>query len=504
MRSLFGGCNKGERHQQGPLSGKTIIVDDFTVKVGSLIGEGGFASVYHAVLVQDNTATNLLLRDAGVTSFALKHYCLRRDIDEEEEQYIMIQREISILQALSSNRHVTRLHASSMDDQNAYLLMELYGESLASYVQSGRSKEWDDEEVLNVVRQVALGLRALHSELDLVHRDLKAENVLLNQRTGEWVLCDFGSASHDNMIYSSQIERSREEDRIRKHTTAAYRAPELWDLISSAKTPIGKPVDIFSLGVLTYYLSYSKLPFDNGLQILNGKCSPPDQRRSERLCALIDMLLESDPIKRPKIKACIDMIDQTKNKKVEETEDVWEATFEDVQQYTEESQQKQQQPCKEQLYAEKSDGELQTNMEEQQQKTKQQHRVPNFSALIETPSSSIDITNSSLLEEAQMEHCRVLEGLLEQQQKEYKRVVGMAQEQQNTIDRLQTTCKMNNEEIRRLRDELDKIKRREKIGSRHTISSFPVPASDGQQAAAPIQNNTDDHSFSDLDPFASR
>ena len=64
-----------------------------------------------------------------------------------------------------------------------------------------------------------------------MRRDLKAENVLL-RLDGTWVVADFGSASRAAGVIEGAAAIMRAEDDIRRATTPAYRAPEMWDLYS--------------------------------------------------------------------------------------------------------------------------------------------------------------------------------------------------------------------------------------------------------------------------------
>lgn len=44
---------------------------------------------------------------------------------------------------------------------------------------------------------------------------------------GTWVVCDFGSATTRAQLYDTPAEIAAEEDVIAKHTTPAYRPPEV-------------------------------------------------------------------------------------------------------------------------------------------------------------------------------------------------------------------------------------------------------------------------------------
>jgi AP2-associated kinase len=109
----------------------------------------------------------------------------------------------------------------------------------------------------------------------IAHRDRKAEIVLMGA-DGVWKLCDFGSTSTNHKRFERPEEMGIEEDIIRKHTTPAYRAPEMWDLYR--RELISEKVDIWALGCLLYRMAYLKSAFDgkSKLQILNGNHRIPE------------------------------------------------------------------------------------------------------------------------------------------------------------------------------------------------------------------------------------
>ena len=67
------------------------------------------------------------------------------------------------------------------------------GGSLRQYI--NKVGALDEELSKRYMRQIVLAVTYLHDECDIVHRDIKAGNVLLNVNCTEIKLCDFGVPS---------------------------------------------------------------------------------------------------------------------------------------------------------------------------------------------------------------------------------------------------------------------------------------------------------------------
>ena len=276
-----------KREASGPLTGKILPISNRTLKVEAVLGEGGFATIYRAV-------------DAVTQeTFALKHFMLSGDIEAERD----VHTEVAVMRALADCPHALSLHAAALRTDSAFLLLDYCQGTLASFLiectgnnNSGHSttSRLSNAEVTAAFLPIARAVSALHAmDPPMAHRDVKAENVL-RRTDGTWVLCDFGSATSEQKVYSSPAEISQEEEIIRKQTTPAYRAPELWDLYT--REFIGTAVDVWSLGCLLYFIAFGKLPFDGDakLQILNGQYAVP-AGRPEGVASLIADMLVVDP-----------------------------------------------------------------------------------------------------------------------------------------------------------------------------------------------------------------
>nr|KYP35129.1 putative serine/threonine-protein kinase DDB-G0280111 [Cajanus cajan] len=270
--------------EQTGLEGRSVDVGNLKIHVVKAIAEGGFSSVY-------------LARDAVHMS---KQYALKHIICNDEESLGLVKKEISVMKMLVGHPNVVTLHAHTIFDmgrtKEAFLVMEFCERSLVSVLESRGAGYFDEKQVLLIFRDVCNAVFAMHCQSPpIAHRDLKAENLLLSS-DGVWKLCDFGSTSTNHKRFEKPEEMGIEEDNIRKYTTPAYRAPEMWDLF--LREVISEKVDIWALGCLLFRICYFKSAFDgeSKLQVLNGNYRIPDlPKYSSSIMDLIRDMLQARP-----------------------------------------------------------------------------------------------------------------------------------------------------------------------------------------------------------------
>ncbi len=155
------------------------------------------------------------------------------------------------------------------------------------------------ERAVALARGVASGLAAAHGA-GLVHRDLKASNVMVT-KSGEVKILDFG------------IAKAVEAGRVELLTTLTGEGQVVGTVAAmSPEQALGQPVDhrsdLFSLGTLVYEMVSGISPFegDTSVETLTRICTAKEQplRRlvpevPEDLSLLVGQLLEKEPARRP-------------------------------------------------------------------------------------------------------------------------------------------------------------------------------------------------------------
>ena len=215
----------------------------------------------------------------------------------EPKDLKLIRTEIDIMK-LCKHENVVRLFDLYENSDFIYIILELMkGGSLASYL---HKKEFNffENEIKSITHQLVNALTYLHS-FGIMHRDIKAENILLSKEDSVKFIkiSDFG--------LSKLI--TNEEKCVEGYGTLFYVAPEIL-----VKQPYDKKIDIWSLGVLVYYIISGNYPFndssninkDISKRIVFDKLSFKGTRFSYVSDSLKDFImtcLQKDPLKRPSI-----------------------------------------------------------------------------------------------------------------------------------------------------------------------------------------------------------
>ncbi|XP_049839781.1 uncharacterized protein LOC126284689 isoform X2 [Schistocerca gregaria] len=246
--------------------GKVFVVGRMTVTVEDVLAEGGFAVVF---LVKGS--------GGGGTRYALKRMYVNNEHDLN-----VAKREIQIASNLSGHKNIIGYVDSSLTHTGngvyeVLLLMPYCKTHVLQMMNSRLQSGFSEAEVLQIFCDVCEAVSRLHHcQTPIIHRDLKVENILLSD-SGNYVLCDFGSAT--GKVLNPQLSGvAAVEEEIKKYTTLSYRAPEMVDLYSGK--PITTKADIWALGCLLYKLCFFSLPFgESTLAIQSGNFTIPDNSR---------------------------------------------------------------------------------------------------------------------------------------------------------------------------------------------------------------------------------
>uniref|UniRef100_A0A8C2VWY1 non-specific serine/threonine protein kinase n=2 Tax=Chinchilla lanigera TaxID=34839 RepID=A0A8C2VWY1_CHILA len=203
----------------------------------------------------------------------------------DEENLKKIFREVQIMKMLC-HPHIIRLYQVMETERMIYLVTEYAsgGEIFDHLVAHGRMAE---KEARRKFKQIVTAVYFCHCR-NIVHRDLKAENLLLDANLNIKI-ADFGFS---NLFTPGQLLKTW-------CGSPPYAAPELFE----GKEYDGPKVDIWSLGVVLYVLVCGALPFDGSTlqnlraRVLSGKFRIPFFMSTE--CEhLIRHMLVLDPNKR--------------------------------------------------------------------------------------------------------------------------------------------------------------------------------------------------------------
>ena len=246
-------------------------------RLESLLGEGGMGLVFKAV------------RDDG-TIVALK--LLKLELSDDDTFKQRFKQEARAAAEVQNEHLVPILEAGDADGRDYLAVGYVEGATLEDVL--SEKGPLPPDAAVKVATGIAAGLDALHAA-GIVHRDIKASNIILRSGDGRAMLTDFGLAkgrAYTVLTRPGQVMG-----------TLDYLAPEL-----IKGRPAGPATDIYALGCTVFACVTGRTPFADktlfevGLAHLEEPPPDPDGLRAglpPGFSAAVLAALEKEPERRP-------------------------------------------------------------------------------------------------------------------------------------------------------------------------------------------------------------
>ena len=208
-----------DAERQGRLIGEKYFIE-------KLIGEGAYGKVYKArhAETKDIVAIKMLPDDA----------------------YSFYSREAQVLRQLQPCPYIMSIVDAFVDSEGLCIVMPYIEHgSLQTYMNTLRGEPLEPGQTLSLIEELLLGIAHAHSR-DVIHRDVKPQNILLGRGT-DGILSDFGIA------YAME---STGRTATMTAGTSGYIAPE----VTSGR--FDSSIDVYSAGVVLYKMLGGEFPVD--------------------------------------------------------------------------------------------------------------------------------------------------------------------------------------------------------------------------------------------------
>lgn len=261
---------------------KTLISEE-TLLLGKVIGAGGSGRV----MLGQYFGTSVAVKE--LYSSTIDPY----DLDE-------VMAEITTLARLN-HPNIIRYFGACATPCNVMLVMELAFCALDTLLYGDEEFVLSEDFYYRSIKGIAAGMAYLH-ELELVHRDLKPGNVLLDKGFHAKI-CDLGisrSVSHHDQLDAAMTATVG---------TPWYMAPEVIDGQAEARAARATKVDVYSFGILVWEMYTRRQPYSgvgNAFLVMEAVARQgrrpkfrEDDRWPPQLANLVSSCWQTDPDARP-------------------------------------------------------------------------------------------------------------------------------------------------------------------------------------------------------------
>ncbi|KAI3684374.1 hypothetical protein L6452_33597 [Arctium lappa] len=248
------------------------------------IGQGVSASVFRAMCIPNNEIVAIKVLDFERSNSDLNN------ISREAQTMILV-----------DHPNVLKSHCSFVNDHNLWVVMPFMpGGSCLHILKSAHPEGFEEVVIATILREVLKALEYLHHH-GLIHRDVKAGNILI---------CERGSIKLGDLGVSACLFDSGDRQRTRNTFvgTPCWMAPEVMEQLHGYDFK----ADIWSFGITALELAHGHAPFSKyppmKVLLMTLQNAPPgldyerDKKFSKSFKQMIASCLVKDPSKRPSAK----------------------------------------------------------------------------------------------------------------------------------------------------------------------------------------------------------
>ncbi|PJF18965.1 putative serine threonine protein kinase [Paramicrosporidium saccamoebae] len=271
---------------------RKLQISDFALEKD--LGEGAYAFVKQGRYRWEEEAKPVVIK------MMIKSKLQTESILHDFDTGLSLPIELYALRHLREHPHpnIVSMIDAFEDPQYYYILMPMHGrgEDLFEYIEK-HGDFISPEKVARIFSQVVMAIAHLHRTLGLVHRDIKDENIIIDEND-RILLIDFGSCAY----YRGGMPLTEADVRRGKrlpyfdvfHGSIDYASPE----VLRNEPYDGPQQDVWALGVLLYTLTFKEVPFRSTSDVLEGRLRLPFESDLE-ISAMIKAILSPDPTSRP-------------------------------------------------------------------------------------------------------------------------------------------------------------------------------------------------------------
>ncbi|KAK8567935.1 hypothetical protein V6N13_105880 [Hibiscus sabdariffa] len=277
------GTNDDQNHVAIPNDGTDVWeIDPRHLKFGNKVASGSYGDLFKGTYCSQEVAIKVL-----------KPERINTDLQKEFAQEVFIMRKVR-------HKNVVQFIGACTKPPNLCIITEfMSGGSVYDYLHKHRGV-FKLPTLLKVAIDVSKGMNYLHQN-DIIHRDLKAANLLMDENEVVKV-ADFG------------VARVKAKSGVMTAETGTYRwmAPEVIE-----HKPYDHKADVFSFGIVLWELLTGKIPYEflTPLQaavgvVQKGLRPSIPKHTNPRLTELLERCWQQDPALRPDFAEIIEILQQ--------------------------------------------------------------------------------------------------------------------------------------------------------------------------------------------------